>query len=674
MGCTSLLATTAASFFEAQVEEDSHRFDSTTHKENEMLVFRKWFLALALVTLTMGLASAQTVSPAFQCVANAGVPPIVRAEGIAELVGDIVLNCTGGYPALFANFGQTNILGAGQIPLINVQIFLNTNITSKLFETSYNSSEALLLIDEPTDVQQRICTVSQQNSGGCQVNVRPWDPMNVYKPYSVTTAGATTTYNPWNMFQGRVTTVSSVAFLGVPIDAPGTSFTRIIRITNIRANANQLGVSSTLVPTQIIAYISATGTTSIPINNPQQTVAWVQQGMTYTTRNIADDSSSAIAYNQCSSSYSSLYATPTYDNYACPGLRLRFSEGFASAFKTRFSAGPVSGDNQNTPGAVYTQSESGFFRSSDNVISGWGTLAGAAGVATQGTRLRVQFNNVPAGLRLFVTLSNVGYTSTNAAVLVNTASDGTGTYVATSKNAAAASTCTWGASYDFAEVPIFSNTGVAVWEVTATNPLAIQGIDFGLIVAYTANTANNLPGIATVTTNGTFAPLSTVVTASAIYPVPRFADTSTAKSTFYTQQCVTNLLFPFVSNQAGFDTGLVISNTTKDPWGHATESGTCEINYYGDTNGGAAPAQQVSAAIPAGDYVSWTLSGGGKYGVTATPGFQGYMIVRCKFRYAHGFAFISDVGAQKLSHGYLALVMNSLAARSDVGTGETLGQ
>jgi hypothetical protein len=646
-----------------------------------MLAFRKWFLALALVTLTVAMASAQTTSAAFSCTANAGVPPLVRAEGIAELVGDVILNCTYGYPALFANEGSSTIMGAASVPLINVQIFLNANVTSRLYETTYNSSESLLMIDEPTDAQQKICTVTQQNQvNGCAVNPRPWDPQNVYKPYTVTTNGTVSYYNPYNMFQGRVATVSSVAFLGVPIDAPGTSFTRVIRITNIRANANQLGVSSTLVPTQIIAYISATGTTSVPINNPQQTVAWVQQGLSYTTRNAADSSSSAVAFNQCSSSYTYLYATPTYDAYACPQVRLRFTEGFASAWKTKLSAGPTSGENQNTPSTVYTQSESGFMRQSDNAIGGWGSLAGSAGagVASQGTRLRVQFNNVPAGLRLFVTLHPIGYSATaNDAVLVSTATDGTGSYVATSKNANTAASCssiTAAQNVEFAEISIFSNTGVAVWEVTATNALAIQTMDFGLIVAYTANTVNSLPGIATVTTNGTFAPISTVVTASAIYPVPRFADTSTAKSTFYTQQCVTNLLFPFVTNQAGFDTGMVISNTTKDPWGHSTETGTCELNYYGDTNGGAAPAQQVSSAIPAGDYAAWTLSGGGKFGVTATPGFQGYMIVRCKFRYAHGFAFISDVGAQKLSHGYLALVMDALSNRSDVSSGEALGQ
>jgi len=33
------------------------------------------------------------------------------------------------------------------------------------------------------------------------------------------------------------------------------------------------------------------------------------------------------------------------------------------------------------------------------------------------------------------------------------------------------------------------------------------------------------------------------------------------------------------------------------------------------------------------------------------------MIAVCNFQYAHGFAFISDVGARNLAMGYLALVV-----------------
>ena len=40
-----------------------------------------------------------------------------------------------------------------------------------------------------------------------------------------------------------------------------------------------------------------------------------------------------------------------------------------------------------------------------------------------------------------------------------------------------------------------------------------------------------------------------------------------------------------------------------------------------------------------------------------TGGFNGYMIAQCRFQYAHGMAFITDLGARNLAMGYLALVI-----------------
>ncbi len=53
----------------------------------------------ALFALAAG-ASAQIVpsASAMQCIANASVPPLVRAEGLTELTGDLTLNCSGGVP------------------------------------------------------------------------------------------------------------------------------------------------------------------------------------------------------------------------------------------------------------------------------------------------------------------------------------------------------------------------------------------------------------------------------------------------------------------------------------------------------------------------------------------------------------------------------------------------
>jgi hypothetical protein len=192
--------------------------------------------------------------------------------------------------------------------------------------------------------------------------------------------------------------------------------------------------------------------------------------------------------------------------------------------------------------------------------------------------------------------------------------------------------------------------------VFAQDPLRIDKANFAVGVAIERN---NNPGTGQATINGSFAPVSTVNTISATAPIPRFADQSTALNSFHVDLCRSVLLFPFVSNQAGFDTGIAISNTSSDPFGTGQQSGNCELNYYGGTTGGgAAPSKQTtSSPVASGQHMAFTLSSGGTNGVAATPGFQGYIIALCQFRYAHGFAFISDVGAQRLSHGYLALVI-----------------
>jgi hypothetical protein len=107
---------------------------------------------------------------------------------------------------------------------------------------------------------------------------------------------------------------------------------------------------------------------------------------------------------------------------------------------------------------------------------------------------------------------------------------------------------------------------------------------------------------------------------------------------------VTNLLYTFVSNIAGFDTGLAIANTSADPFGTAPQAGSCTLNFYG-TN---PPAMSVSTGniVPGTTFV--TLAS------TFAPGFQGYVIATCNFSYAHGFAFVNDIGLRVFATSYLA--------------------
>jgi len=642
-----------------------------------MVDFRKWFPALAVVALAFGAAStanAQQVA-AFSCVGNAGVPPIVRAEGLTELVGDLVLNCTGGTPTA----------AGSPVPQANVQIFLNTNVTSRLVADPW--SEALLMIDEPGAAAQRYCSVN----GGCAITgvgaAAGSDGIVDGVDYDQTSGSGGSVPN---VYQGRNAGANSIVWLGVPIDPPGTNATRVIRITNIRANANQLGVSSTLIPTQIVMFVSVTGTTSVPINNPQQTVAFIQPGLSFSTRQAVNSYLQCVSFNSAAATDSSKALINGM------GTIVRFSEGFASAFKRRNAAAYVDGDtsptpvDQNVPGAIYN-TETGFLNQTPSIVTGSSANGlAAAGLADHGTRLMARFANVPAGVVLYaslypvVTCSDCGPSSRPAITAVRAATTSTLTMarlVTTDANGGGSFsrvTGTNSSSFDFgaATAPIALNNGagMAVWEVLQADPLTSQTYEFGVGVSYVANTSNNLPGLGSATVAGSFAPLSTVTTQSASAPLPRFADTSSARTIFTISACTTNILFVFLTNQAGFDSGIAISNTSVDPFGTAPQSGPCKLNYYGETTGGgAAPAAQTSAVVPAGKQLTAVLSTGGNYGIAATPGFQGYMIAQCQFQYAHGFAFISDVGANRVSEAYLGLILDSGLPSRTLFSSEILG-
>src|ERR1700740_1338273 len=92
---------------------------------------------ITLVTLLNAGALWSQVNPPLQCAANVATPPIVRAEGATEYVGDLTVRCTGGTPT---PKGQP-------IPQFQVTAALNTAVTSRLLANG--GSEALLLIDDP---------------------------------------------------------------------------------------------------------------------------------------------------------------------------------------------------------------------------------------------------------------------------------------------------------------------------------------------------------------------------------------------------------------------------------------------------------------------------------------------------------------------------------------------
>jgi hypothetical protein len=680
------------------VKENFDRFKFALYKEKEMPEFRKWITALAGLALFAGLASAQVgpalpgnAGTAFSCTSNAAVTPTLRAEGYTEVAGDIVITCVGG------PLGPSAQTGA-QIPTANFTVFVNTAVTSRLLATTGGASEALLLVDEPGSnetgygplVPQTLCSSAAfgAGTGGCTEYVGTSNVStasctvvacsNVGVP--VTAVGGSSPGA--NVFQGIVTG-NQVSFFGIPVLAPSSTGERVYRITNIRVNANGISAGGA-TPGQVFASVSVSSSTSLTLTTSTLTVGFVQQGLSASGTLVRNASStgnasgSGVTFNQCSSA-----SVTSTSSTAAVGL-LQYQENFGTAFKIRQQTAL-----QNVPGTIYN-SESNFVTGTNFIAPGTNNVY-LPGQADYATRLKATFSNVPAGVSIYVSTRDVinsfqtPGTPTGAslaactagasgcgiplAVLVvsETATDAAGTDFgsgnATQPGVPTASqtgiyTSPDASTVGIAPVAISSaGTGLAVWEVVNTNPATIDTLLFSVFINYTASPATNSPAAGSMTVTMSFAPTpsgnaftaSTGAAASNTLTIPRFSDSlDITKSFANVVICTTALLYPYVINVNGFDTGIAIANTSTDPFGTSAQAGTCSLYFYGTAQPTVNPFVTPTVA---------TATVYANLASTLAPGFDGYMIANCNFQFAHGFAFVSDVGARNLAMGYLPLIL-----------------
>ncbi|HVO99463.1 MAG TPA: hypothetical protein VMT15_15440 [Bryobacteraceae bacterium] len=272
------------------------------------------------------------------------------------------------------------------VPQTNVTIFLNTNITSRLLSNPW--TESLLLIDEPHTASNPSVPLTD-----CWNASAPLDLQGICTLTGTGTGKGTYDGSPGrpNVYQAKLTGSNQVTFFGVPIDPPGTTGQRIIRVTNVRANANQLGLNGGTAP--IIANISL-GNPNIIVSNSPLTVATAQPGLLV-------GAPATGSFQWCPGfNGNQIFSEPTPGVPGPPTFTLRFDEGFASSFKR---AGP----GTNVPGTVYN-TESAFQPGSS------GGFPPRVGVADTGTVLRANFSNVPKNVTLFVPV-NIGMTDTKGA-------------------------------------------------------------------------------------------------------------------------------------------------------------------------------------------------------------------------------------------------------------------
>ena len=624
--------------------------------------FRRWITALAVVTLFVGLAAAQTSGggTALTCNTVAQVTPTIRSEGLTEEVGDIVITCQGG----------SYLTTGSPIPQGNIVISLTAPVTSRLASgtaptgAAGQPSEALLLIDEPNS---GLAPVVSGFGPAAPISVCP-TPGSGCVEYAqqvgtipVASSSATSALATYNVFQGNVAN-NTISFQGIPFLPPVTEgVSRVYRITNVRVNATSAGSSVVSGVQPVYAYISTNGASTLPINSQNGiTVAFVSTSLNpYVTP-------TNTSFVQCQPQTTALVAT------------LNYADLFPSAFKTRIApfstaanssyigtSSSIGYPQQSVPGALYG-SESNFILPVNIGVSGAGVQAG---LADFGTRFQAVFANLPTNATIYVSTQNLvappsgtvigGQNTPEPPVALLTTGGASGVFTAS----------TTGTYYP---LTLTNNGATVVWEVVNNNTSANVDFTFGVYLTYAANNPPVIAPGGSPTVTMSYAPISGVGTASATANVPRFilGTASTPQPiNVVVGPCQTILLFPFVVNSVGFDTGVAISNTSADPFSTPTSSGTCQLSWYGLN----APAQTTIGPVPAGNGTnpaaySFVVSG-------VAPGFEGYMFAVCNFQFAHGFAFISDPGARNLAMGYLALIVtngnNQITYRSKTGQAGT---
>ncbi len=187
-----------------------------------------------LLALTFGVVSlaplySQVPGP-ITCDLNSPPPPAMRSNGASELVRDVVMTCSNPGPSASVN--------------VNIQIFLNVDLTSRIMNPVTKLTEGLLLIDDP------LPGVANTSNGF------PYFGQVLGTPGVA--AGAP---GSGNVYQSTVFADNTIVWTGVPFVTGGT---RIFRMTNIRANPSLLGGAG-----PILSDIAMSGPVAVVITNPR---------------------------------------------------------------------------------------------------------------------------------------------------------------------------------------------------------------------------------------------------------------------------------------------------------------------------------------------------------------------------------------------------------------------
>ncbi len=385
---------------------------------------------LPLLILTSGICAtyAQTLPVSGRCAVTA-VPTQVRAEGITERMGDIILQCSGSNP--------------GAVLSGNLSVILPVSVTNRV-DSSNLTQDAVLSVD--------------YGSG--------------FVPTGV---------------PGQVTN-SMITFNGISLTVPSSGKLNI-KISNIRADVYQGG---TLSPQPVFAQLAFSTPSSIPIDQSRPVVANPQVGL-YTS-----------LYNTgITCTGSPLPSTLSVSNLFAAGTAFastRVTEGFAGAFQPR-----TSGEDNGTRFLVtYSGFPSNAHVYVPDFVAGSTALVPSMAGDLGGPQQVGQFQAGSGTLLL-------------ARVFGADASGAGGSPAQLPSNATILNSVN--------EVTLSSGNGYVVYEVVDANPAKQETAQFPTFVGLA-----NVNGTSVAQETISFAPVSTVLSASTSAPVPRFAALPTTLS------------------------------------------------------------------------------------------------------------------------------------------------
>jgi hypothetical protein len=443
------------------------------------------------------------------CSASA-VPNIVSAEGVTERMGDVVLKCTGGTPT---PEGES-------IPEYTINYTLNTDITSRQFPEGTDLSEALLIIDDAFPAHPIPSSATPGPSAPPQIVCAPLGSNCTEKG----TGGSPSPYQTQpNVF--AATQVSSSLQWKVPIDAPGVNNTRTIRLTNVLADAENLGLPAGINPVNIKATIQVQPTLKLSGAQKLEVASSVE--------GVEASVTPSPAIPQCTPHNAVLLGKT--GPAAAFDFSVQLRETFISEFQYRNYGTALHGPE--VPPAIVEQNVPGFpyFTETGVYSPSLFTAAPTLGLADTGTRIRISLGSIASGTALFVptniTLTGGygpgGLPGELQLVQANLSGRSTSTgYEPVTPTATIGTT-------PVAEASISGTTAYAIYEVVYADPTVQESLSIPFAVAFFTQ-----PATGSVRATTSLAPLNSNG-ADQTSPVPRFTNLSTGQNAYSIAKCAT---------------------------------------------------------------------------------------------------------------------------------------